>query len=191
VRYCFIFWKACSASSVHANGPGPLISLKKGRALSASLKMKRLRATRDPVNLCTSLRRAGGLITSIARILSRFASIPRCDTRNPRSFPAETPKMNFSGLSFVEVARSLSKTRAKFSRREFDSLVLTMMSLTYTSTISLTKSPKVMLIARAKVGRALGSPYGVYEGQKVTPGGGVYNLIYSRKWIGVFWTCLY
>jgi hypothetical protein len=31
---------------------------------------------------------------------------------------------------------------------------------------------------------------GIYEGQQVTPGGGVYNLIYLRKWIAVFWTCL-
>jgi hypothetical protein len=31
---------------------------------------------------------------------------------------------------------------------------------------------------------------GIYEGQQVTPRGGVYNLIYSRKWIRVFWTCL-
>jgi hypothetical protein len=31
---------------------------------------------------------------------------------------------------------------------------------------------------------------GIYEGQQVTPEGGVYNLIYSRKWIGVFWTYL-
>jgi hypothetical protein len=26
----------------------------------------------------------------------------------------------------------------------------------------------------------------IYEGQQVAQGGGVYNLIYSRKWIGVF-----
>jgi hypothetical protein len=77
------------------NGPDPLISLMKGRALSASLEMKRLRAVREPVNLCTSLRRAGGLITSIARILSGFASIPRCDTRKPRSFPAKMLKTHF------------------------------------------------------------------------------------------------
>jgi hypothetical protein len=31
---------------------------------------------------------------------------------------------------------------------------------------------------------------GIYERQQVAPGGRVYNLIYSRKWIGVFWTCL-
>jgi hypothetical protein len=110
VRYCFISWKACSASSVHVNGPDPLISLKKGRALSASLEMKRLRAARDPVNCCTSLRHAGGLIASIARILSGFTSIPQWDTRKPRSFPAEMPKTHFLVLSFVEVAHSLSKT---------------------------------------------------------------------------------
>jgi hypothetical protein len=92
------------------NGPDPLINLKKGRALSASLEMKRLRAASDPINFCTSLSRAGGLIASIARILSRFASIPLCDTGNPRSFPAETPKTHFSGLSFVHIARSLSMT---------------------------------------------------------------------------------
>jgi hypothetical protein len=34
------------------------------------------------------------------------------------------------------------------------------------------------------------SRIGIYEGQQVTPGGGIYNLIYSRKWIRVFWTCL-
>jgi hypothetical protein len=31
---------------------------------------------------------------------------------------------------------------------------------------------------------------GFYEGQQVTPVGGVYNLIYSRKRIRVFWTCV-
>jgi hypothetical protein len=31
---------------------------------------------------------------------------------------------------------------------------------------------------------------GIYEGQQITPGGGVHNLIYTREWIRVFWTCL-
>jgi hypothetical protein len=31
---------------------------------------------------------------------------------------------------------------------------------------------------------------GIYEGQQVTPEGGIYNLVYTWKWIGVFWTCL-
>src|SRR5581483_1622353 len=30
----------------------------------------------------------------------------------------------------------------------------------------------------------------IQERQKLTPGGGVYNLVYSRQRIGVFWTCL-
>jgi hypothetical protein len=48
VRYCLISWRARSASSAHVNGPDLLISLKKGRALSASLEMKRLRAAKTP-----------------------------------------------------------------------------------------------------------------------------------------------
>jgi hypothetical protein len=31
---------------------------------------------------------------------------------------------------------------------------------------------------------------GIYEGQQITPGGEVYNLVYTRKWIRIFWTCL-
>jgi hypothetical protein len=51
-------------------------SLKKGIALSASLDMKRLRATNDPVSFCMSLMWAGGPIASIALILFVFASMP-------------------------------------------------------------------------------------------------------------------
>jgi hypothetical protein len=109
-RYCFISWKAYFACSVHVNGPDLLINLKKERALSASLEMKRLRAASDPVNLCTSLSCAGGPHCFDCLDLVRFDSIPRCDTRNPRSFPAETPKTHFSGLSFMHIAHSLSKT---------------------------------------------------------------------------------
>src|SRR6185437_12835143 len=50
VRCRFSSWKACSASSVQENGPDLLNSLKNGRALSANLDMKRLRAARDPVS---------------------------------------------------------------------------------------------------------------------------------------------
>src|SRR6185437_9147178 len=44
VRCCFSSWKACSASSVQENGPDLLNSLKKGRALSAILEMKRAKS---------------------------------------------------------------------------------------------------------------------------------------------------
>jgi hypothetical protein len=50
VMCCFNSWKACSASLVQAKGPDFRRSLKKGRALSASLEMKRLRAAKDPIS---------------------------------------------------------------------------------------------------------------------------------------------
>jgi hypothetical protein len=68
VRCCFNSRKACSASSVQAKGPDFRRSLKKGRALSANLEIKRLRAAKDPVSFWMSLTRAGGLIISIALI---------------------------------------------------------------------------------------------------------------------------
>jgi hypothetical protein len=49
-RCCFNSWKACSASSVQENGPDFRNSLKKGSALSASLKMKWLRVANDPAS---------------------------------------------------------------------------------------------------------------------------------------------
>ena len=90
VRCCFSSWKAYSASSVKENGPDLLNSLKKGRALSARLEIKRLRAARDPVSFWTSLMRPGGLIASIALIMAGFASmrdqetqqLPRRDAEN-------------------------------------------------------------------------------------------------------------
>jgi hypothetical protein len=117
VRYCFNSWRTCLASSVEEKGPDFLNNLKKGSSLSASLEMKRLWTTRYPINFYMSLMRVGGLIISIVLILSRFASMPWCKTRNPNNFPAETPKMDFSGFSFMPVARSLSKTRVKSSTR--------------------------------------------------------------------------
>jgi hypothetical protein len=108
-RCCFNSWKACSTSSVQANGPDFCRSLKKGSALSANLEMKRLRAASDPVSFWMSLIWAGGLITSIVLIFSGLASMLRYETRNPSNFLVETPKMHFSGFSLVRVARSLRK----------------------------------------------------------------------------------
>jgi hypothetical protein len=74
--------------------------------------------------------------------------------RREADFPAETPKTHLSGFSFVRVARSLSKTRVKSSTKVNPLLVLTTMSSTYTSTLSLIRSPKVLLIAHTNVGKA-------------------------------------
>jgi hypothetical protein len=49
-RCCFNSQKACSTSSVQENGPDFRNNLKKGSTLSASLKIKRLRADNDPVS---------------------------------------------------------------------------------------------------------------------------------------------
>jgi hypothetical protein len=129
-RCCFNSWKACSASLVQEKGPAFHSSLKKGSALSANLEMKWLRAASDPVSFWMSLTRVGGLIASITLIFSGFASMPRYETRNPSSFPAEMPKTHLSGFSFVRVAHSLSKTRVKSSSRVDLFLVLTTMSST-------------------------------------------------------------
>jgi hypothetical protein len=113
-----------------ANGSDFRRSLKNGSALSANLEMKRLRAASDPVSFWMSLTQASGLITSIALIFFGLASMPRYQTRKPSNFPAETPKMHFSGFSLVRVARSLPKTRARSSIIADLSLVLTTMSST-------------------------------------------------------------
>jgi hypothetical protein len=72
-----------------------------------------------------------------------------------RTFGDEGPQQtHLSGFSFVRVARSLSKTRVKSSTRVDPLLVLTTMSSTYTCTLSLIRSPKVLLIAHTNVGKA-------------------------------------
>ena len=66
----------------------------------------------------------------MALILSGFASIPRLETRKPRSFPAGTPNTHFSGLSFMRVRRRLWNVSSKSSRRDVWLLVLTTRSST-------------------------------------------------------------
>jgi hypothetical protein len=90
----------------------------------------------------------------MALIFSGLASIPRHETKKPRSLPAVTPNTHLFGFSLVWVRRSLSKTRGRLSNRDAHDLTLTTMSSTYTSTKSLTRSPNVLCIARTKVGRA-------------------------------------
>jgi hypothetical protein len=57
--------------------------------------MKWLKAANDPVNFYMSLMWAGGLIALMALILSGFASMPLCETRNPSNFLGEAPKTHF------------------------------------------------------------------------------------------------
>jgi hypothetical protein len=76
VRYRFSTTKALSASGVHSNFPVHFMSLKKGRAFSLLLVMKRPRAAMHPARRCISLRLRGGCISLMALTLSGFASIP-------------------------------------------------------------------------------------------------------------------
>ena len=65
---------------------------KKGKHFFVALDTNLFSAATFPLRLCTSFTFLGGFISIMARILSEFASIPLCDTINPRNFPAVTPK---------------------------------------------------------------------------------------------------
>ena len=45
----------------------------------------------------------------MALTLSGFASIPLCDTMNPKNLPEETPKTNFVGFNFILYLWSILK----------------------------------------------------------------------------------
>lgn len=53
-----------------------------------------------PFSLCTFLIVFEGCMSRIALIFSRLALIPLSDTMKPKNFPALTPNVHFSGLSF-------------------------------------------------------------------------------------------
>jgi hypothetical protein len=93
-------------------------------------------------------------MTSIVLIFFGLASIPRHETRKPRSLPAVTLNMHLSGFSLVRVRRNLSKTRARLSNRDALDLTLITMSSTYISTKFLIRSLNVLCMACTKVGRA-------------------------------------
>jgi hypothetical protein len=63
-------------------------------------------------------------IVKIAWIFSGFASIPHADTRNPKSYPADTPKEHFVGLSLSLYLLRLLKVSAKSLIRDSSSLVV-------------------------------------------------------------------
>jgi hypothetical protein len=115
-------------------GPNFCRSLKNGRARSASVEINWLNVAKHLVSFCTSLMRAGGCIASIILIFFGLASIPRYETRKPRSLPVVTPKRHLPRFNLVRVRRNLSKIRARLSNRDVRHLTLTTMSLTYTST---------------------------------------------------------
>src|SRR3954468_6441155 len=108
-RTLFNSCKAASAASSQKNLSAFFSSLYKGVAFSPRRLINQLTAATQPVNLYTSLRQVGLLMSSIALIFSGFTSMPLCEIMKPRSFPAGTPKTHFSGFNIILYFRRLSK----------------------------------------------------------------------------------
>jgi hypothetical protein len=68
-------------------------------------KMKRLRAARHPMTLCTPFKPLMGPMLVMAAIFFGLASMPCSEMMNPRSMPRGTLKAHFSRLSFTPFAR--------------------------------------------------------------------------------------
>ena len=100
VRKSLSCWKATAAYSFHSNLSDFLRSLKKGRPMSPSRLMNRLKAAMHPVSFIRSFLHLGGFMNLIALIFVGLASIPRLLTMKPSSLPAGTPKTRLVGFSF-------------------------------------------------------------------------------------------
>jgi hypothetical protein len=149
---------ASSAFLVQTKGLDFRNSLKNGRARSASLVINRLSTAKHLVSFWTSFMRAGSHISSIALIFSGLALIPRCETRKPSNFSAETPNTHLSGFNIMCIECNLSKTMVRLSSRDECDLILMIMSSTYTSTKFLIRSLNVLSITHTKVGRTFLRP---------------------------------
>jgi hypothetical protein len=60
--------------------------------------MKRLRAARHPMTLCTPFKSLMGPMLVMATIFSGLASMPRSETMNPKSMPRGTPEDTLFGI---------------------------------------------------------------------------------------------
>jgi hypothetical protein len=92
--------------------------------------MKRLRAARHPMTLCTPFKSLIGPMLVMAVIFSGLASMPHSETMNPKSMPQGTLKTHFSGLSFTPFALRHRNVVSRSERRSEAFLVLTTMSST-------------------------------------------------------------
>lgn len=74
--------------------------LKNSKHYLIDFKMNRLRVATHLVSCSTSLE-AGYYMSRMAWIFSRFASIPRRVTMNPRNFSTITPKVHLLRFNFI------------------------------------------------------------------------------------------
>jgi hypothetical protein len=130
VRSAFKFPRASTASGVQVKRSVFLKRRYRGRPLSPRREMKRLRAARHPMTLCTPFKSLIGPMLVMAAIFSGLASMPRSETMKPRSMPQGTPKTHFSGLSFMPFALRHLNVVSRSERRSEAFLVLTTMSST-------------------------------------------------------------
>ena len=158
-RYVFKSWKALWHSSVHSNAF--FRTLKNGKHLSVALETNLLRAATRPVRDCTSLIFCGGFISRIALIFSGLASIPLCETMNPRNFPEATPKAHLLGFNFILYRLSVLKVSCKSSKCLPSSKLFTNISSTYTSTFRPIWGRNMWLTSRWYVAPAFFNPKGI------------------------------
>ena len=147
-RYFFRSSKACRYTSDQEKSFICLKVLKNGRHLSADLEINRLSAAILPFNCYTSFFMFRCFMSMIAFIFSGLASIPRCETRNPRNFSEVTPNVYLVGFNLIWCRRSMLKASSR-SQIWFEVWVLfTNMSSTYTTMFCPICALKILLMSR-------------------------------------------
>jgi hypothetical protein len=116
VRSAFRFLRASSASGVQVKHSAFLKRRYRGRPLSPRREMKRLRATRHPVTLCTPFKSLMGPMLVMAAIFSGLASMPRLETMNPKSMPRGDPEDTLLGIEFYAFRLETSECRSKVGK---------------------------------------------------------------------------
>ena len=143
--YFFRSSKVCRHSSDQEKSFICLKILKNGRHLSADLEINQLSATILSFSYCTSFFVFGCFMSMIVFIFLELASIPYCETRNPRNFSEVTPNAHLVGFNLIWCRRSILKASSK-SRIWFEVWVLfTSMSFTYTFIFRLVCALKILL----------------------------------------------
>jgi hypothetical protein len=127
VRSAFRFPRASSASGVQVKHSAFLKRRYRGRPLSLRREMKRLRAARHPVTLCTPFKSLMGPMLVMAAIFSGLASMPRSETMNPKkhaSGDTEDALLRIEfyafGLETPECRFKVGKEVGGFPRLDYD-----------------------------------------------------------------------
>ena len=153
--------RACCALGFHTNLLVFFNNGYNGNPRLPSRAMNRLRAAKQPVSFWAPLMSSIGPIRFTAAIFVGLALIPRLDTTYPSNMPLGTPKMHFSGLSLMMLARSFLKTFSRFATILSIRLILITMSSTYASTVQPMSLLKHLVIVRWYVALAFFKPNGI------------------------------